>query len=201
LRLARERGFKAVLGNHEEWHLRWRRHEDRCKADPKYVNPMTPHGPASEILNKQLSEEDLAWMRDLALIHESQGWVAVHGGFYPGIRPQDQNKDVVRIRWLSRTTHKHIPVVYKPGWTPPEDATHWSQLWDQPQNVVYGHEAHSLSKVTVVDSKNAGCVIGIDTGCVHGGRLSALVVEEDDFTLVQVEAQKQYFEPPFLVPV
>jgi len=107
--------------------------------------------------------------------------VAVHGGFLPGKTPREQAADrkirstIVRVRWL----------------TP--EGEHWAELWDQHFNVVYGHEAHSLSRPYDVQAPSGARTVGIDTGCVHGGHLTAFVVENDGAThFVQVPAAKCY---------
>ena len=40
VQLARKLGFQAVLGNHEEKALRWLKHEDHCRSDLHFKNPM-----------------------------------------------------------------------------------------------------------------------------------------------------------------
>jgi len=39
VRFARTHGFQSVQGNHEDKHLRWRRHEARRILDPSYTTP------------------------------------------------------------------------------------------------------------------------------------------------------------------
>ena len=61
VQLARSAGFASVLGNHEEKHLRWRRHEQRRAADPSYKNPMRSLHPQSVADNAALTDEDIEY--------------------------------------------------------------------------------------------------------------------------------------------
>lgn len=102
--------------------------------------------------------------------------VAVHAGLQWNIENlQDQDPEVVfSIRSLLPPRHL----------TPSEemDGIHWSKIWNakqklKPKNsqrmsVIYGHDARNglnLQKYTA----------GLDTGCVNGGELTALVISED----------------------
>lgn len=164
---------------------------------------MTPLAPSAAAVNAALSDEDVKWLQDLPFIVEAAGWVAVHGGFLPGQTPRDQVKNgrgrsgVLRVRWVNGEG-QHVPVVYDEDWELPADAQHWAERWDQPFNVVYGHEAHSLSRPHETVAPSGARVVGIDTGVVHGGRLTAMVVEDDGGTsFVQVQAECGHARPPF----
>jgi predicted MPP superfamily phosphohydrolase len=62
VRYVRQLGALMVLGNHEEKHLRWRKHEDTKRDKPNYKNPMQPLGDLKEAQNAALSDEDVAWL-------------------------------------------------------------------------------------------------------------------------------------------
>lgn len=193
---ARARGFEAVLGNHEEWHLRWRKHEDRRRNNPDYVNPMKPHNPEDSEQNAALLQEDIDWLWSLHRYIVVGSWVVVHGGLMPGVPLEKQDLGrILRLRWLNEDGD-HVPVDYDQP--PRTDVHHWSDDYDGPLNVVYGHEAFSLSEPWINTRPHGVRCVGIDTGVVHGGRLTAMILEEDRF--VQVQARKVYHPAMFPIP-
>lgn len=223
VRFARESGFESVMGNHEEKHLRWRKHEDKKRANPTYVNPMKPLPDKYKADNAALSDEDVAWLNacPIGIQLPVFNFVAVHGGLRPGIPldaqlNQSRSGTTMRLRWIN-AAGKHVPVDYDAllRGEKLEGVYHWTELYDGRHNVVYGHEAHSLSGIRMdhLPKHDVECY-GIDTGCVHGGRLTALVVSpptpgdgvrlgtlgKATVTSVQVQARKCYEDPLFPIP-
>lgn len=198
VKFARQSGLESVMGNHEERHIRWRKHElARAKTGKK--NPMKHMSEQDQGNHKILDDEDMAWITGLpTTIDLGNGWVAAHAGFLPNISVADQHpNDVMRVRWVK--DGKFLANDYsKPELIleQPEGATYWATQWTGPEHVVYGHEPFSLStpKLTI----HAGVQTwGIDTGVVHGGRLTALVLPT--LELVQIPARRKYCE--VLVPI
>lgn len=211
---ARKIGAEAVLGNHEERHVRWRDRQDRQAKDPSFKNSMRPFDEADAAQNAALSAHDLEWLRGLprvlSLDPEWPTWVAVHGGFLPGVpvSKQDPSK-VVRARYVD-PEGKHVPIDYDDPSGPrvPAYARFWMETYDGDRNVVYGHEAHSLSNIRVDHRPQNVACFGIDTGCVHGGHLTALVlrkprgksIQGPDIDVVQVKARQVYATPLAPIP-
>ena len=194
---AREQGMLSIMGNHEERHLKWRRHWERAKVNPAYVNPMTrPLTPEDAESNLALDQRNLDWLRHLpTTMRPLPNWVAVHGGLFPIIPLEEQAEDkIMRLRWLN-AENKHIPLDYS-DLTRPPGSNHWADVYDGPYNVVYGHEAHSLSTPRIDVRPQGVACYGIDTGVVHGGRLTALVVQASHVDFVQVQAKQVYMKPP-----
>lgn len=196
VRFAREIGADCLLGNHEEKHLRWRRHEDRRAENPKYKNPMKPLGEAKAAQNAALSPEDIIWLQACPKMIQVNNWVIVHAGLMPGVALDNQTDDRLRVRWVDGAN--------KMASLDPEDPQQpvgtrpWMEVWDGPQNVVYGHAAHHL-RTPRVDRNSLGAEMwGIDTGCVYGGYLTALVLETRE--VIQVQAREAYATPPFPIP-
>ncbi len=198
----------AVASNHEERHARWWRRVRSGKP-----NAMRPwHDPKDEEVNAQLTLEEVEWMEQRPPWAEIiPGWVAVHGGFTPGVPLAKQDpKKVIRMRWVDAVTGKHVPVDYdaaelKAG--PPDGCIHWTDGWVKsavghpPESVVYGHEAFSLTYPRLCEDPSGAETWGIDTGCVHGGHLTALVFcVEGGLKLVQVKARRVYCKPPAEIP-
>ena len=196
----------VVASNHEERHARWWRRERRREqtGEPNRMRPW--HDPRDEEVNRQLTIGDVEWIESRPLwVEIVPGWVAVHGGLDPRLPLAKQGKDVLRMRWIRSDTLKHVPVDYDDPFWMPDGCVHWSDRWPGPQSVVYGHEAFGLSQIRMTsrgglhESREAPAIItlGIDTGCVHGGHLTAVEVREDlTFGVHQVKARQVYLENP-----
>ena len=104
----------------------------------------------------------------------------VHGGFLPGKPWRGQPASVVtRIQVVSPDGQPHKRAEFP-------DAPHWSELWNGPPFVIYGHTPRPEPAWTQWS-------LGIDTGCVLGGALTACVLPGR--TLIQVPAREKYFVP------
>lgn len=191
VRYARELGAQMVLGNHEEKHLRWRRHQDRKAQDQRYKVPMRlPEEYAAQ--NAALSEEDITWMRGLPKMIQVGNWVIVHGGLMPGVSLEEQTDDRLRVRWVNTETGKMAPVDLEHPNALPPGTRWWMDLHDKPEHVVYGHAAHGLQEPRVDRNALGAECWGIDTGCAYGGRLTAFVLESRE--VIQVPAERTYAE-------
>ena len=192
VRLAREVGAECILGNHEEKHLRWRRHRDRAAAEPGYKNPMAPMLEPRESENARLDSDDVAWLRSLPVCLDlGDGWVAVHGGFEPARSLGEQKDDrVLRMRWVDGGG-RYLPLK-KGRLDRPQGARYWAELWEGPLSVVYGHAVHSLSEPRVDRAPSGVECWGLDTGCCFGGHLTAL--ELPSMKVHKVAARARYAE-------
>ncbi len=197
----RELNVDCIGGNHEEKMLRWRRHEDRRRRQTSYRNPMKEIPDELRVQWEALSSEDVAWIRNLPLILRlSNNFVAVHGGFLPGVSLDKQPNDkIIRLRWVD-AAGDFVPL--QDGTLDmPDFACPWMDVWDGDHHVVYGHAVHGLKEPRIdITVKNYVCV-GLDTGCVYGGRLSAMILDEDQTSymepkIVQVAAKRAYRARP-----
>lgn len=167
--LARTAATVSLLGNHELRLLKFRK-----TGDSKYLKERD-----LETFDR-LRPDDWAYMEAMPLTFEERELttVFVHGGFLPGVPWQKQPAEVVT----------RIQVIDKDGKSRKRadapDAPWWADLWGGPPFVVYGH----TPRPEVYKLKWS---IGIDTGCVVGGQLTALILPEK--RLVQVKARKQYY--------
>lgn len=185
LRVLREKKARVVLGNHDERHLRWRRHE-AVRKETGRPNPMRPLDEERLKLNQALSEDDVRWLEGLPfLIRFDSDWVAVHGGVEPAFPLGEQKlSHVVRVRYVDENGE----MASNDGdFSQPPGSVPWMSAWKGHEHVVYGHAVHSLERPTV---KNR-CV-GIDTGCVYGGRLTAMVLYDEKVEFVQVQSRRAY---------
>ncbi len=167
--LARAYRATALLGNHELRLLKYRRSHDE-----KYLKEHDRETFA------RLQPEDWAFMEAMPLTFEEPelNVVFVHGGFLPAGPWQKQPAEVVtRIQVVDRdgrpAKRADLP-----------DAPAWADLWSGPPFVVYGH----TPRPEIYKLKWS---VGIDTGCVLGGSLTAFVLPEKHF--IQVKARQRYW--------
>lgn len=170
VQLARELGAEAVVGNHEEHILRARR-----SPDPE--RPLKPH---HQSVLDALTPEDWAWLEALptTLPIDAHDVLVVHAGLVPGVPLEDQRRDLLLN--LRSITADGEPSKRVDGGEP------WASRWTGPQHVVFGHDA--IRKL-----QRHRFATGLDTGCVYGGELTALVLPE--WKLVSVPARRVWCEP------
>lgn len=197
VRLARESGWGSVMGNHEEKALRWLRNE-ALRATEGRPNRMTPPREERRREWEALSPEDLDWMRDMPPVIAHGDWLLVHAGFEPAFSLEDQRTDkVMRVRFVGEDGKSATPT---DEWRMPEGAVPWDDAWDDERHVMFGHAVRSVEHPSV-NVRGRSKRIGMDTGCVFGGRLTAAVVEGDWVEFVQVRARRTYFAAPHGGPV
>lgn len=170
LRLARELGAEAVRGNHDEHCLRWWR-------------AANDGGPAPELREHhrrvvgELEARDWAWLAELPL------WLAlpeydvlvVHAGLLPDRPLEEQSAvDLMNMRSIrdDGSASKRL-----------DEGVPWASRWPGPTLAVFGHDA-------VTGLQRHPYAIGLDTGCVYGGRLTGLWLPER--ALVSVPARDAY---------
>ncbi|HEX6273825.1 MAG TPA: metallophosphoesterase family protein [Polyangiaceae bacterium] len=188
VRFARENGFSSILGNHEQKHLKWRRNEASLPEE-------------SRAQNAALDDDDIAWLEGLPVLLEPvPGFVAVHGGLFPGIPLAKQPTEaILRARYVN-DAGEHVALDWESPTPIPPGARHWSSVYDGTHDVVYGHEPHSLSTVRQSRSPSGAVCYGIDTGCVHGGHLTALILDGQCVSFVQARARRVYKNPLLPIP-
>ena len=202
--LAREIKANSVLGNHEEKYLRWLDHEEKRTTTGK-KNPMRSPAPERKAKWDALSADDIQWIREMQLwtaidawIDEYHSWYVVHAGFEPGRSLSEQRKDkLVRVRYVDKDGLM-VPFE-KDSLDQPPDTVSWTQKWYGPNHVVYGHDPRSYDYPVVEALDGHDCPIfcvGLDTGCVFGGKLSALILDDHryGFEIIQVKARRNYCE-------
>jgi len=178
--LARRYGAEVVQSNHDEKHLRYRRHLARKSTDKKYSG-QAPHLKPEDIRqNAMLLDADVAWLEaapDFIYIEE-HNVIAVHAGLLPG-RPLDAQPHgvCIRCRWLTEAGEQASSEKDEGGRiVQPAGSTPWASRYDGQHHVVYGHAVWGLDEPRV-DERDGHFRWGIDTGCCYGGHLTALVLE------------------------
>ena len=191
VRFAREQGFEVVRGNHEDKHVRWRRHE---QTRGKKANPVKGIQAVRAEQNLALSDEDMGWLASRPLMVPLRDrLVAVHGGLEPAFSLAGQSNAVVRIRYVN--TAGRMVGFSNGSLEQPTETVFWSTRWAGPESVVYGHAVHSLTKPRI-DRFEGGVCYGLDTGCVYGGSLSAAIFTDGNSEpeFARVKAKEVYYE-------
>ncbi|MBI3272647.1 MAG: serine/threonine protein phosphatase [Planctomycetes bacterium] len=161
---------ECILGNHEDKHLR-----QRGRA-PEALIPDHAH------TRRALDHRHFEWFATLPLyvrIPEANA-VVVHAGVLPGVPIEAQLPHTLLHAQCvcPPATKSYWPSKAPAGWT------FWTNHWRGPERVIFGH--------TVVDRALVSpWAVGIDTGCVHGRELTAVVLPE--WELVSVPARKSYW--------
>ena len=150
--------FLAVRGNHEDNVLL-----ARFKPEGKY-------GRKEEFkFAKNFNDDELEWLRQLpvSITFPELGLSVVHAGVDPTkvktpIKNQDFS-DLIRIRCVDRegNTSKKDPDEGK--------RQSWASMYQGPPLIVFGHDAKRKLQIHP-------WARGLDTGCVYGGALTALVI-------------------------
>jgi len=153
LALVRLLGARVARGNHEDRLLRYR-------ADPRRF----PVGERTRATAASLAEEDWAFLKSMPLWIDlpEHGVRVVHAGVVPGVPIEAQSPRVLLyMRGLDR---KGRPDEERGGRL-------WGEVYEGPPHMVFGHNA--LDRLQLHP-----WATGLDTGCVYGGALSALVLAE-----------------------
>jgi hypothetical protein len=156
-------------------------HEDRVLA---LQDERTSHLPHAR-LARELGNADLKLLDEapLWLALEEHNVIVVHAGIRPDLGMYAQHDhDLMTLRHVKRG----------------ETQTLWGAVYPGPTHVVFGH--HALAGLQLHPFAT-----GLDTGCVYGKMLTALVLSEGEPVpqnpverrkrLVSVRASRMYFDP------
>lgn len=177
--LLRQRGIMGVRGNHESKLLDLRRRQ---------VSPHTIH--LDQLRRARSLDQDPAnwdYLESLPRLHVLDHFlpgplVLVHGGLWPRLPLWKQPFAVMMAQLIDpekpgAVAWSNDALARAHGYMP------WWEVWDGEETVVFGHtvfpEVHEY-----------GTTIGLDTGCVFGGKLSAIIMPDRIF--VQVKAAWPY---------
>jgi predicted phosphodiesterase len=167
LQLVAKLGAIGVRGNHDHAVLRWRDHLHAGTASHKAGHHLQ--------IARSLSEDDWRVLAGLPLFlrlpeHEV---IVVHGGFVPGVALEEQPPDLLMNMRTLRPDGT--------GSRRADEGELWGARFQGPELAVFGH--HALAGLQ--RHKHA---IGLDTGCVYGGRLTAYVLPDDRLFSVSARA-------------
>jgi hypothetical protein len=171
LQLCRETGIAAVLGNHDAKLLSM---EPRAAEGAELGGDDADHHAA---VARTLDAADWQLLGGLPLYLDlpELNTLVVHGGIRPGVPIEEQPRGVLMN--LRSITPAGAPSNRVDGGVP------WASLWPGPRHVVFGHDA-------IRGLQQHPFATGLDSGCVYGRQLTALVLPEH--RLVSVPARRCY---------
>ncbi|KAI9804480.1 MAG: hypothetical protein M1825_001379 [Sarcosagium campestre] len=190
--LAIELRASCVRGNHEDRTILARNDmysqkqqvslpgpgEDSDETKDNLDEESFSHGDYSDrALAKSLSREQFAYLKacpvvlSVGRLAEMGDVVVAHGGLVPGVHVHRQDPfNVMNMRTIDLNTH--VP-------SDTHDYTPWTKLWNHYQTrvpktherstIIYGHDAKVGLNIQRFSK-------GLDSGCVHGRKLTALVL-------------------------
>jgi hypothetical protein len=170
VQLLREEGALAVLGNHDVHALKARKADKHEAVKPE-----------RQVLLDTLTKPDWKYLETRPLFLRlgaaragEPEWAVVHGGAVPGVPLElqaDEHLLTMRSIRADGTPSKKI------------EGTPWGAVWTGPEQIVFGHDA-------VRGLQEHPMATGLDTGCVYGGKLTALLLPER--RLLSVSARRTY---------
>jgi hypothetical protein len=181
LRYAKKNKIFTIMGNHEYKHLRkyWGR-KVQLDEDQQRVYP-------------QLKKEDFEFIESMPFFLKLNHLTVVHAGITNRIRLNNPPLNILTLLLFLREVDendKFLPLNH----THP-NARYWADVYDGHEGfVVYGHNPFT-------DVKKNRFSLGIDTGCVYGNKLTAVIIKNTlkpwEYEIVQVKAKKAYSELHF----
>lgn len=178
IQYVKSNGFFSVRGNHEDNALL-----ARYRPGSKYAKRKADY---------DLSEDEMQFIRQLpiSISIPELSLLIVHAGLDSGKRgyPVERQdfSDLIRIRSIGKKGDTS-----KEG--PNGDRKLWASMYAGPPFVVFGHDAKRRLQVHP-------WARGIDTGCVYGGSLTGLLIEDLSHNwmthaeIISVHAKKIYAE-------
>lgn len=215
LKLVRSLGASCVRGNHEDKILRaYAALAAQAEEDTPLLDTArgSGEGGKADALAASLTKKEIEYIRSWPLILDIGelkglgygGAAVVHAGLVPGIPLADQdpfsvlNMRAIKVHKAKKHHHKDSgdkkrKVEYEPR-EDRDEGEKWHEVWNEYQEkerrrerclCVYGHD----SKQGLVERDYS---VGLDSGCVKGGRLSALVIEGKDMRVESVRARRDH---------
>jgi serine/threonine protein phosphatase 1 len=173
LDLWRDRGYLAVQGNNEIKVL-------------ERARPLLRLFARDEVLRRR---DLLAYIRAWPLVIDfpSEQVAAVHGGFLPrmNVTREDVEREqhvIPELRWIRKQNGDWRPV---PKEKKKKDDVLWAEKWRGDRFVLYGH-------TPLREPKRDKQALGLDTGCVYGGSLTAAIYDGGEWRTMSVKAKRKY---------
>ena len=157
--------FSSVIGNH-----------DRIVRQHFRGEPVRLNQPQREAAKELLRDEEryADFLRTLPYLIDLGSHLVVHAGLRPGVALNEQSaSDLTGIRTMGADPARRKGVA-------------WYDVYRGEKIILFGHWP-------APEPRRAERAIGLDTGCVYGGRLTAYIIESDE--IVSVPARDVYDGP------
>lgn len=161
-----DKRFSSVIGNHDrKVRQRWRGEPVRLSKDMRQtLSKLEVH-----------RERYFRFLRSLPYTINLGSHLVVHAGLRPGVPLRRQMvADLTEIRTMGADPSRRRGV-------------RWYDVYRGPKTVLFGHWPAK-------QPRRAPHAIGLDTGCVYGGKLTAFIVETNE--ILSVRARKRYTGKP-----
>lgn len=173
-----------VKGNHEEKHEKFRLRLRSGGAEAlKGFQEM-------EAITAHLSSDDVAFLSTAVLWAQVPGGLAVHAGIPMNLetltlgssrKEREIVNQVLRVRYVRPSTGKMVSLGQEVA-----GDVYWAEVYDgRFGHVYFGHEP--FGEVTEFPHAT-----GLDTSCVYGDSLTAVVLENNKRSFVSVQAHKKW---------
>lgn len=157
--------FSSVIGNHDRvLRQHWRGETVR----------FTQAQQAAAVELEKGKELYAAYLRALPYTIDLGSHLVVHAALRPGVSLDEQSaSDMTEMRTMGAepSRRKGVP---------------WYDVYRGEKIVLFGHWP-------AAEPRRGPRAIGLDTGCVYGGRLTAYIIEADEFLSV---AARRAYDPP-----
>jgi hypothetical protein len=161
-----DKRFSSVIGNHDrKLRQRWRGEPTRLTREEKIT--------AAQLDFQR--ERYSNYLRSLPFTINLGSHLVVHAGVRPGVPLRRQmTSDLTEIRTMGAnpSSRRGVP---------------WYTVYRGRKIVLFGHWPAKTPRI-------AARAIGLDTACVYGGRLTAFIIESNQF--VSVPARRAYATSP-----
>ncbi|HEV7682464.1 MAG TPA: metallophosphoesterase [Pyrinomonadaceae bacterium] len=155
-RFMADQQFSAVIGNHDlALRRRWNGEKFKLKD-------------AQKVTHKELKKDKehyLPYLNALPFTIDLGTHLIVHAGLRPGVALHSQTtEDMTELRSLGKDRAAR-------------DGTPWYDEYDGEKVVIFGHWP-------APEPRRGKKAIGLDTGCVYGKKLTAYIIETEEFRTV-----------------
>ena len=161
-----DKRFSAVIGNHDrKLRQHWRGEPTRLTKEQKATLAQL------DVQRERYSD----FLKSLPFTIDLGSHLVVHAGVRPGVPLRRQMmSDLTEIRTMGAnpSSRRGVP---------------WYTVYRGRKIVLFGHWPAKAPRI-------AARAIGLDTACVYGGRLTAFIVESNQF--VSVPARRSYATSP-----
>ncbi len=181
LRYAKKNKIFTIMGNHEYKHIRkyWGR---KVKLDEN-----------QQKIYPKLKKEDFEFIENMPFFLKLNHLTILHAGITNWIRLNNPKLNLMTLLMFLRDVdenEKFLPLNHNNP-----NAKFWADVYDRHEGfVVYGHSPFKKVKENKFSA-------GIDTGCVYGNKLTAIVIKDtlkpQNYEIIQIQAKKQYSKPKF----
>lgn len=174
-----ENNIKSVLGNHEDKIIRYLNHQKSNKKNPIILDE------DEQNIVDNFSQKHIDFLQNLPLFLKFENITIVHGGVQNHISLDDllkrDKQKIVRMRYLDEDAN------YLALGKEDENSVFWADIYNGNQGfIVYGHQWFQKAKINKF-------AIGIDTGCVYGNKLSAVIFKDfmsDNYLIESLDYNK-----------